>query len=220
MDVLIRDTLKFIKEELSPHEMLLASKEDYAHFHTKKEIVMTEETPSKFILEPVAAPHREEMTEIRNLVSKVAPHLPLASTIPADDRAKKIASLWKEDLNSAEVILLSYGQTAEEIRFLQNVAQAIHSLIAPTKLIDALRFEKENKWPLFFSTFSPKLILVPDLHLWKKTTLSTFYKENPASQLHFLGETPLLMLHPISQYLKNTTLKKQLWKTIVSHLSS
>ena len=220
MDILIKDTLKFIKEELPLHEMLLASSEDFAHFQKKKEIVMTEETPSKFVLEPVSLPHKEEMTETRNLVSKVAPELSLVSQIPSDDRAKKIANLWKEDLNTAEVILLSYGQTAEELKFLQNVAQAVHALGAPTKLIDASRFEKEGKWPLFFSSFSLKLILVPDMNLWKKTTLSTFYKENPTQGLHFLGETPLLILHPVSHYLKNPTLKKLLWKTIVSHLSS
>jgi hypothetical protein len=183
--------------------------------------IMTEETaPTTFTLEPATPPKREEIAHIRQLVAKLAPHSPLASDIPDDSRAKKISHLWEERLNTAEVILLSYGQTGSELKFLQNVTQAITTLLVPAKLIDAIRFEKENEWPIFFSSFSLKLIIAPDMNLWKKTHLSTFYKENPASGLHFFDKTPLLMLPPISHYLKNPHLKKQLWKTLVSHLSS
>jgi len=220
MDILVSETLKFIKQEFSPHDTILISPEDLAYFHQERAPVMTEKPLPVFALEPVSKPKKEEMEEIRALVKNIAPHIPLALDIPDDSRAKKISNLWKEHLNTAEVILLSYGQTGDELKFLQNVAGALSNLLLPTKLIDATRFEKENKWPIFFSSFHLKLIIAPEMHLWKKTTLSTFYKENPVSSLHFLEKTPLLLLSPISQYLKNTNLKKQLWKTIVSHLSS
>ncbi len=231
MDILVRQTLDFIKQEFSPHDTLPISQGDLAYFHEEKTLqvkvvdeekkpIMTEEKLPAFVLEPTAIQKKEEMEEIRNLVKNAAPHLPLQLTIPDDSRAKKISNLWKEHLGAAEVIILSHGQTGDELKFLQNVAGAISSILKPAKVIDAIRFEKENKWPIFFSSFQLKLIIAPDMHLWKKTNLSTFYKENPVSSLHFLEKTPLLILAPISHYLKTTHLKKQLWKTIVSHLSS
>ncbi len=243
MDVLIKDILEFVKQEFSSHETFLMSPDDTDYFHPKpvtprggdffrfdpvkasgnnlhSEIIMTEEKQPSFKLQPLPPVKNIDSQHLKTLVTKVAPHVKLCDQIPDDTQAKKIANMWKEDLNTADVILLSYGQTAQELKFLQNVTQAINHLLAPAKYIDALRFEKENKWQLFFSTFSVKLIIAPDRHLWTKTHLSQFYKENPASNLHFLEKTPLLLLAPISHYLKNPTLKKQLWKSIVSYLSS
>ena len=227
MDVLIKETLKFMKQEFSPNETFLVTAQDsekQMSFPTpsqeKTPPPMTEEHKPTFSLEPLTKPKQDEMEALKALLSKVAPNLPLALKIPDDAKAKKIANLWKEHLNTAEVIFLSYGQTGQELKFLQNLTQAVNTLLVPAKLIDATRFEKENKWQLFFSTFSLKLIVAPDRHVWTKTNLSSFYRENPASHLHFLEKTPLLLLAPISHYLKNPLLKKQLWKSIVSHLSS
>ena len=150
MDILVRQTLDFIKQEFSPHDTLPISQGDLAYFHEEKTLqvkvvdeekkpIMTEEKLPAFVLEPTAIQKKEEMEEIRNLVKNAAPHLPLQLTIPDDSRAKKISNLWKEHLGAAEVIILSHGQTGDELKFLQNVAGAISSILKPAKVIDAIR---------------------------------------------------------------------------------
>lgn len=218
MDLLIQDTLNFVKQEFSFHETFLLSPDDVNYFQPKP--VMIQEPQQIFKQHPMPPVKHTDNQHLKTLISQAAPHVKLCDHIPDDAQAKKIANMWKEDLKDIDVILLSYGQTAQELKFLQNVTEAINDLLLKAKCIDALRFEKENKWPLFFSSFSVKLIIAPERHLWTKTHLTQFYRENPASNLHFLEQTPLLLLAPISHYLKNPTLKKQLWKSIISHLSS
>lgn len=218
MDELIKDTITFIKQEFEPQETLLASAEDFEFFHAEKKLPVVQ--PKSVVLEPSTKPLPDDMEEMRQKIAKAAPQMKLRGAIPDDTEAKKIANMWQEHLKNVQVAILSFGETGKNLEFLNNVAKAIDALIAPAKVIDALRFEKEKKWNLFFESYPLKLILTPDIKSWKSTELAGFYKENPATSTSVLGESPLLFLQPIGNYLKNPKEKRALWKAIVSQLSS
>ena len=44
----------------------------------------------------------------------------------------------------------SFGAQGNELAFLQNVAAAVSSLLAPAQVIDGMKMEREKKWALFF----------------------------------------------------------------------
>lgn len=208
MDDLVKDVLDFIKQEYAAGDAVMASPEDFAYFQEKKE------EPKTLELEPQAMPQMDSMEEMRALVNKVTP---VKMAVPDDKEAKKIANMWKEQVHTTEVAVLSFGDKSE---FLKNVTKAITSLLAPAKLIDAGRFEQEKKWELFLSSSPLKLIVAPDFSVWKSTSLAMLYKEIPATGERFLGKTPVLTMLPTASYLKNPDLKRQLWTNLVSQLSS
>lgn len=226
MDELIKDTLNFIKQEFQPHETVLASPEDFEFFNKKQipsssqPVSHTPKSEIRPILEPSTKPAPDPMEEMRQKIAKAAPQMKLRENILDDTEAKKIANMWQEHLKNIQVAVLSFGENGKNLEFLNNVAKAIDSLIAPAKVIDALRFEKEKKWQLFFESYPLKLILAPDIKVWKSTDLAVFYKENPTAASSVLGKSPLLFIQPIGSYLKNPKEKRALWKAIVSQLSS
>lgn len=224
MDKLVKETLAYIKQEFGARDTLLASPEDFDYFQEKKDIKpmpitnKAEIAPKTVALEPPSKPISDAMEEMRKIVAKAAPLMKLENTVPDDAEAKKVANMWQEQLKRVEVAVFSFGEAGKNLEFLQNVAKAIDALIAPAKVIDATRFEKEKKWNLFFEAHPLKLILAPDVKLWKATELATFYKENPSNSKSLLGESPLLFLQPTAFYLNNPKEKRTLWKAIVSHL--
>lgn len=216
MQDLIKETLAYIKQEFDAHDTLLVSPEDFKSFQVKK--TAPAEKPKAVVLEPSIKPIADDMEEMRKIMAKAAPQIKLQNTIPDDADAKKIANMWQEHLKSLEVAIFAFGETGKNLEFLHNVAKAIDALIAPAKVINAARFEKEKKWVLFFEAHPLKLILAPDVKQWKSTDLVAFYKENPSTSKSLLGQSPLLFLQPIETYLKNPKEKRMLWKAIVSHL--
>ncbi len=131
-----------------------------------------------------------------------------------------MAHLYKEQHLTAKVLVLSFGETGPALSFLQNVTKAIDSLLAPAKLIEMRKIERENSWELTLSSPTLQLILAPPFQAWKSISLARFYRENPASKSHFLKETPLLMMQPLDGYLKNPDLKRELWKMLSTLLST
>jgi len=168
----------------------------------------------------VPRPAADPMNDLRALIASSAPAFRLKDQIPSDAPAKKIAGLWQEELHTMAAAVLAFGQTGAELEFLHNVAKAVNSLLVPAKLIDASRFEKENKWDLFLQSAGLKCVIAPPFESWKGSKLSAFYRENPAAGSFSLQNAPLLLLQPVKLYLKNPDMKKGLWTSLVSQLSS
>lgn len=159
------------------------------------------------------------LDEMRAVVEKVIPSFPLRSEVLDDAKAKRRASFWKEELKEISILILNFEEQEKPRLFLNNLSTALTALLTPAKVIEATRFEREKKWDELLSLPSLRLILAPSFSTWKQTTLSSFYKELPAEAKYFLKRCPVLFLHPLSAYFKNPLLKKQLWNTLVSHLS-
>jgi hypothetical protein len=215
LETLVKDTLAFLKQEYQSSDKILATAEEVAFFEEEKVV-----QPKKVALEPVLQPASQDLDAMAAWVRAAAPELKLADRIPDDAEAKKIGSLWQEQLRALHVAVIAFGESGPALEFLSSVAKAIDTLITPAKMIEGVRFEKEKKWNLFFNSPSLKLVIAPGFSLWKGTQLAALYKEHPASSSHSLAGIPLLLLRSIPQLLKTPALKKELWKSIVSQLSS
>jgi hypothetical protein len=208
MDRLIHQAIALLKEESLKQGSVLATSEEAAYF-----------SPQKKQLPPKEKKLLEIDAEMKQMVTKILPEVALSSGIPDDAAAKKMAHLYKEQHLTAKVLVLSFGETGPALSFLQNVTKAIDSLLAPAKLIEMRKIERENSWELTLSSPTLQLILAPPFQAWKSISLARFYKENPSSKSHFLKETPLLMMQSTEAYLKNPDLKRELWKMLSSLLS-
>jgi len=205
MDRLIHQTIALLKEESLKQRSVLATPEEAAYFSTQKKPLPPKEKKSI-----------EIDAEMKQMVAKILPEVTLTSGIPDDAAAKKMAHLYKEPHLTAKVLVLSFGETGD---FLQNVTKAIDSLLAPAKLIEMRKIERENSWEMTLSSPALQLILAPPFQAWKSISLARYYRENPSSKSHFLKETPLLIMQPTESYLKNPDLKRELWKMLSSLLS-
>ncbi len=200
MDQLIRDSLEFLKQEAAKQDSILVSPEEFEYFSTKKK------RPSE-VIDP----------EMQKLIKKALPEMALKTEIPPDHEARKRSNLWKEPQLTAQVLVLTLKESDAALQLLQNMTKAIHSHLAPAHLIE---IEKENGWEMILSSPQLKLILAPPLQEWKSLSLARFYKETPASKTCFLGETPVILMQQAAAYLKNPELKKDLWKTLSTLLST
>jgi hypothetical protein len=234
---LIDDTLTFLKEEGFLEKRLFVSKESYAFFSLakaekkktpllppvvqapafipreepkKKEPAKTEEVT---MAKPPPPLKKEPHEEIRTLIARVHPHLPLASEIPSDEQGARIANAWREQEHVLPVALLSFSDHSKELSFLSQVATAITSHFLKASVIDGARLEREKKWDLFLKTPHLRLIIAYQFP-------KVFYLENLATSEKFLGKTPLLVISPPSFYLQNPEAKRTLWKTLCNLLQS
>lgn len=208
MDKLIQHTIALLKEESFTHGSVLATPEEAAYFSPQKK-------------QPPAAKKSPDIdAEMRQMVSKVLPEINLNGAIPDDAAAKKMAHLYKEQHLTAKVLVLSFGEAGPALDLLQNITKAIDSLLAPAKLIEMRKIERENSWELTLTSPTLQLILAPPFQLWKSISLARFYRENPSTKSHFLKEIPLLLMQPPEAYLKNPDLKRELWKILSTLLST
>lgn len=198
MDQLIRDSIEFLKQESLKQDSLLVSAEEFEFFSSKKK------KPSE-VIDP----------EMQQLIKKVLPEIALQPEIPPDNDARRRSSLWKEPYLTAHVLVLTLGDAAVQLH--HNITKAISSQLAPAHLIE---IKTENSWELVLSSPQLKLILAPPLEEWKSLPLARFYKETPASKACFLQEILLILMQPAAAYLKNPDLKKDLWKTLFTLLST
>jgi hypothetical protein len=223
MDELIQDTVRYLKKAYSSSESFLLTKDEYSYFNGLKDGVLEVSTVDKksvLSLEPTFKPRQDSMEEMKRLIEKAAPQLQIKNAILDDSEAKKLANLWQEQLTSLTVGVLAYKETGKSLELLHNLAHAITLHLAPAKVIEMHRFEKEKKWDLFFSSSALKLVLVPDIQLWRTLELAKHYKQNANTSVISLGNARVATLLPIPSYLANPKEKRLLWNSIVSHLSS
>lgn len=150
--------------------------------------------------------------EWKDLCQKIVPNWTIREDVPSDEEAKRNAEAWKEP-KVAKVLLFSFKETEEELLFLKNISRAIDLYLAPAKIINAAKFEEENKWEGFFKRKGAELIIAPPaLHQTKE--LRSFYKEIPSTSELFLAEIPLFVLKSLKEYMKDPLAKKMLWQSL------
>lgn len=166
------------------------------------------------IEKPKLAPHSEGMADIKALLVRLAPHLLTEEPIPDDAAAKRAAEAWKHETHASVVTVLSLGASQDETTFLRNVARAISTTLQPAKVVSAQELEQDNLWETVLQTPGLKWILSPPLNMVQWPNLSAYYKHNTTTQVHTLGNIPLIFLKPLTDYLENPILKKELWDTL------
>jgi hypothetical protein len=179
-----------------------------------------EEKVGGFPLETFEGHKGQSPDEMRKKIAAALPGFRLAETPLDDAEARRLAASWQEHLRETEVAILHCHPKGKELLFLENVAAAVTSLLRPAKVVDATRFEKENKWSLLMRSAPLKLICAPPLSMWRWPSLLPLYREIPNQQLKAIGEVPLLLLDPTSLYLSEPERKRHLWDTLCQLLKS
>jgi hypothetical protein len=219
---LIRDTLVYLKDPLTPKQTVLVRAEEGAYFQ-KREVPRSPPTQKREIpLPPQRSVYQEKPSQgpspIKKALQRIVPTLKLVDQIPDDATAKRIATAWKEKIPDAEVVLLVCDSDPETLEFLKGLAKAIDKNLAKAKILLAERLEKEKRWDLFLEK-NPLRLIIASSGMQKFPELIRFYRSIPANAQFFLDKTPLLVLSPVSIY-KSLEHKAQLWKTLNQMLNS
>lgn len=170
-----------------------------------------------FTTHPPKALQKTPMEDLRSIISKIAPSLPLSHTIPDDTQAKQIKNRWKEQSNVPDIVILAVQ--GPSLSFLQQVAKAIELHFCSSRVIEVKPLEQQNSWEAFLNTPNLKMIITPDGVLWSCKHLMRYYHEFPNKKERFLGKIPLLLLPDPSLYLKDPTLKRSLWNLLCQMLT-
>lgn len=188
LTALVQDVLTYIRQEhsVTPSEKKIPQSAPPVQ---KQKPAPIQEQP---ILKSQPAPPQEPM---RKLIEQVLPQMQIREQIPSDAKARALAQLYKK--KSPQVILLS--SDADELFFLKALAKAIHEKLAPTKILEAAKFEKVD---------GLRLIITTHAGIESKAEFKAHFKESP---MPLLFEVPLVLLAPPSEYENNHNLKRALW---------
>lgn len=160
-----------------------------------------------------------DFTRIRNVLSVAVPELAILEEIPDDTIAKKISERWKTKNQTAPISIVVYQEPPEQRALLEQIALAIDLHFGPAKIVDGEKIEQEKQWDTFLSVQDLKLVIVCDYTLWQLNSLMQFYKETPAQGTRVLKDKPIFLLPDLSLYLKDSLLKRSLWKALCQKLS-
>jgi hypothetical protein len=157
--------------------------------------------------------------EMKRLLQTASPHFALHEEIPSDETAKQHAMEWVYKKQGATITLLCGKEDPAKITLLKNLTKALHVRYASAQMVFALDIEKENGWELFLSNPEIKLILAIEHSIASFPHLMSCYREIPARKEHFLNNAPLFLLPDLGLYLKKSSLKPVLWKTITQKIA-
>ena len=162
----------------------------------------------------------ENFEEMRKIWKKIAPSAPILEEIPGDETAKKIATRWKTNNQTAPISILSFSEPPEQRALLEQIAKAIGIVFGSARIVQAETIEKEKQWESFLSVPHLKYVIACDYSLWQLTGLMQHYREAPGQGVRLLGAVPLFLLPDLSLYLKDPLLKRSLWKALCQKLPS
>lgn len=163
-----------------------------------------------FRLEKLAPPEEEPFSEMRSLMQKLFPSMKFRESLPDDARARIKP---KPKLHLSPVVILGEEENPKESEFLQNLAKAISSELAPISFISTATLSAQQ---------IKEIIDSPEVRLFVGQTplknlnspILSFYKENPSSFTCFLGEKMFLPLRPYEDYFNEPKYKRALWHSL------
>lgn len=211
---------KKVEYKLEKKEIPLINKAPIEKVASKTMEAVKKEDDPILKLEPLSTITIEPIKELEQIVRQAAPYLTVTPHIPDDSLAKKISSMWKEQNDVADAVILFFNESNQEIHFLKNLVKAIDISLVPAKLLDIRRLEK--KWDLFLdpARYKIKLMIASTQTIHKCPELKRHYKEIPSTSQFFLGNIPLLLLSPFSSYFKTPLLKRSLWQKLCQILKN
>jgi hypothetical protein len=250
MDSITEETLKLAQEMAKTTPWILATAEEAAYFAAqpidqkkplqadiprllpaeKKSAPLPPALPEPAFQKIASSSEEEKVSpkkaaprlppDLRPAIQKALPELSLREKPLDDTMAKKLSRLWEESYLTAQVLIIAFGEVGPGMEFLKQVTGAIDKLLLPAQLIEGTLLEKERGWDLLLGSPLLKTVICSPWACWHTTSLTKYYRQNGSSGKHFLGHHPLLLLEPSLTYLKHPDRKRELWKTLSTHLSS
>ncbi len=160
----------------------------------------------------------ESGASVQQVISGALPNLFLHTKVPDDRMAKRMANEWKDKTALPEVPLFVTRELTPHRAFLKGLAHAIDRQFGPSRAMEISKYEAENRWESVLSSETVRLIIIPDIILWKMPNLLAHYKECPGEPMRRLGNVKTLLLPDLSLYQKDPKLKRGLWNMIRNEL--
>lgn len=207
---LLKDTLAFLKErDLIPaivvHKPIKPELKKQIPEPIKSQPVQNSIKQQKPSIEkpvkPAVPSSQEEF--LRKMVAKLIPDLVLTDQIP--QKNEKMVSGKRKSC-----IILSFSSSEEELQFLKQLAKAIHTEYADTKILSGKTLlERKEK----FSASQAQLFIA-----WEKD-LSFFENSlSSSAEQKTLFSIPILLLSSPLDYAQDPKVKQQLWMQISQQL--
>jgi len=184
----------------------------------KKEVLPTNKNQG-LNLEPLVKINETDLADIKKLMVEKYPSQVILDDIPSDQAAKTHSRHYNGHLKVEEVVILSFNENTKQVDFLDNLARAISTMIAPCAVISANRIEFELGWQDFLNHQNLKRVIATYYGLSGSEELRNHFKEQNKNAKTFLGNIPLMLLSDISIYFQNPHLKANLWYEIKQFLS-
>ncbi|MFY7842953.1 MAG: hypothetical protein ACOVOR_02950 [Rhabdochlamydiaceae bacterium] len=152
--------------------------------------------------------------DIKNILKKYAPTFAVKDTILNDISAKKIAKAYESKTFMDQTAIIYFNAHPVELKFLKNLCKAINIYLKPTKIVNGLKINQENKWDYFLNSDTLTHFILPLDTPIKDLKIGVHYRQNPASNEHFIKNGRIVFLEPLSHYLKNPEAKRKLWEKL------
>lgn len=167
----------------------------------KKIEVETPSVPDQ--VQTPTAPHalpkvEKDFSDIEKIFAKDLPHIKLLKNLPDDTLAKQKTAEWQLSKSKPIVYILTSQETEKELRFLQNVANAITSCFGTACVLPSNEFT--------------------DTHFHSELKLCLISKESQKFPLLQKNLIPICFLDKITDYFTNPSSKAILWKAISDQL--
>lgn len=214
---LLKPSFTLESANIPPESKPVKSKELRPEPHPPQEEKKKHTAPKKGIeLQPLqSTPSAQSFdVNIASILQKIAPSVEIHRELISDNKAQRVKNAWRTKKEIPAIpILYSKGLSAFR-PLLLNIAAAIDTQIAPSRLVDIDTFDQSESWQTLIEYEKVQFVIAPDHLLLESAGLKRHLRENPATQERFLGEIPLLLLFNLSMYYKAPQLKKSLWKLI------
>jgi hypothetical protein len=242
---LISDTIAYLKELPSPLLVSKEEWQVPVHPRAKtaapapfhKEVILPKTSMPK--TEPKMEPKTEPKTELR-AEKKETPHLPqqapqhrpkpeqgpiklflqnvgvrLSDKIPDDAAATRMMLSYKEHVGTVDVILFACDTDPHTLELVKNLSRSIDQKLRPIKVLRPDRWEREERWDVFFSKNPVKLFIATAGFTQLKKGMAHYKRVGDATFLH---DTPLILLLPSEAYAPQE--KILLWNQLCAALKT
>lgn len=187
-------------------------KVDSANKEPQEAKAVKPQPPTKsFMREAPLSPSHPDFTELHTFFKKQLPNVELSATIADDSTARAVASRWRAP--SAEIVILSFSELANEQTFIANLAHALNQCVASTNILSARKIEDEKGWEKLLKAEKLRLVIVSNYNLHTLPELLKHFHEE-ATGKHRLGKAKAYLLSDLSLYMQQPALKASLWKTL------
>lgn len=125
-------------------------------------------------------------------------------------------SIFSDEIECAEILLLTASQKEEENALLERMTAAVDKHISKAFFVK-VPSKRTSSWfeELFKKSQKARWILISEMELYQLPDLMLSYQRQPKRALFGI---PIFLLADLSAYLKNLELKKTLWNTLLSEL--
>ncbi len=173
-------------------------------------------TPEKVIREAAAQVDAVDCNEVRTLMQRLFPKVPLLAEPLDDKEARVVKERWKTERALPPVAVLVGEHDSPQL--LANIARALSLPEQEAAAVPVTRVDCEQGWDAFFARKSLQRVIATESTLEEHSDLRE--RRSVSDRGPLLGNTPLFVLPESDTLLGEIDAKRQLWTTLKRDIRS